>query len=193
MSSSIIRENLAYTRRERLHEIGAQGEINVGNLLAEHFGNRNVSHGFDNYSEGTNGLPDIVLKTDPPLAIEVKSTSTFVTRKTEDKTYRRNNTVAIKRDQWKNERMFAYNRNMKIILIVEVRLKNKGIYFWFNENMLKEFFEKGKGEWLHINIHDILNKGNLLIFPANFRYLEYWNVNTDIPNQNQIALKVNQV
>ena len=81
MSTSIIRKNLPYDARQRRYELGEQGELNVGKLLCEYFGHRKVSYGFDNYSEGTNGYPDIVLNLNPPIAIEVKSIAPFTKKK----------------------------------------------------------------------------------------------------------------
>ena len=137
MSSSIIRNNLSYETRERRYEIGKQGEANVGDLLGEYFGVNKISYGFDNYSEGTNRYPDLVLKTFPPIAVELKSISPFTCRKVKDGINKSCGYVAVKRSQWYNELSFASNRNAKLILIVEVRMKDRGLYFWFDSEQIQ--------------------------------------------------------
>ena len=55
MASSIIRKDLPEYIRQRRHELGENGELNVSKLLSDVFGHRKVSYGFEGYSEGTNG------------------------------------------------------------------------------------------------------------------------------------------
>jgi len=190
MSSSIIRKDLPFTRNERHHELGIQGEINVGKLLGDYFGVRNISYAMDGYSEGTNGYPDLILKLNPPLAIEIKSMSTFVHRTRGDKTAKYINYVPIVKDSWYNELAFAKSKKMKLILIVEIRLKDKGIYFWFDHEMLKPYLEKSDAQYAYVSIHDVMNKGNSLIYPDEIKYLEYWNYNTPLEDDKQNTLAV---
>ncbi len=179
MSSSIIRRNLASNRKERLHEIGEQGELNVNKLLCDHFGHRKISWGFQGYSEGTNGCPDLVIKTNPPLAIEVKSISPFTTRKGNNRGV---NYVAIRRDQWKREKQFAMDKKGKLIVIVEIRLKEKGIYFWFTSKQIDRYMKELKGETIHISLWRVFSDARSLIYPDELQYLEYWNQNTASDN-----------
>ncbi len=188
MSSSIIRKDLSFSRKERYHEIGEQGEINVGKLLSSIYGHRIVSYGFDGYSEGTNGYPDLVLKLNPPLAIEVKSMYPYVIRNKKDgKKYKYQNWVPINKIQWENEKQFAKNKMAKLILIIEIRLKDKGIYFWFDSEQVEEYFDKSKSEYGYIPLYDVLEKGNSLIYDDEIKYLEYWNMNNPI-DTNQIQI-----
>lgn len=184
MSSSIIRRDLSKYRRERRYEIGQQGEINVGNMLAEHFGHRKISWGVDGYSEGTDGFPDLVIKTFPPIAVEVKSITPFTNIK--NKETKQVGYVKVKRDQWANELQFAINKKARLILIVEVRLKDKGLYFWFTSEQIAEYMKKSKGmEWVHISLWDVFSKARSLIYPDELQYLEYWNSNIAIETDNQ--------
>lgn len=179
MSSSIIRKDLPYDRRERRSEVGRQGEMNVGNLLASHFGIRNVSYGFDNYSEGTDGYPDMVLKIKPPIAIEVKSISPFTKRKQKNNKYVKSvGYVAIRREQWYNQICFAKSRNARLILIVEVRMRDRGLYFWFDEDKIEEYMNKLDGQRVHISFFNVLSEGVSLMYPKDLEYLEYWNNNS---------------
>jgi hypothetical protein len=183
MASSIIRKNLSEYRRERRYELGQQGEINVGNLLADHFGHRKISWGFEGYSEGTNGFPDLVIKTLPPIAIEVKSISPFTVRKKNDS--KGVGYVAIRREQWVNQLKFARDKNAKLILVVEVRLKDKGIYFWFTSDQVDRYMKKLKGERVHISLWDVMSKARSLIYPDELQYLEYWGMNIATKNDNK--------
>ena len=188
MSSSIIRKDLPFHTRQRRHEIGQQGEINVGNILADIYGHRKVSYGFEGYSEGTNGYPDLVLKLNPPIAIEVKSITPFTKRKNKGGIYRSASWVAIRRDQWYNELRFAKSRLAKLILIVEIRLKDKGIYFWFNSEQIEQYMKIRKGDRIHIHLDDILIEGRSLIYEDEIKYLEYWNINTPVDNNSQLNI-----
>ena len=182
MSSSIIRNNLSYETRERRYEIGKQGEANVGDLLAEYFGVNKISYGFDNYSTGTDGYPDLVLKTYPPIAVEVKSISPFTVRKTKNGKIKSCGYVAVKRSQWYNELSFASNRNAKLILIVEVRMKDRGLYFWFDSEQIQKYMDKLKGDRIHISFFNILSEGHSLIYPSDFKYLDEWNQDLILEN-----------
>lgn len=188
MSTSIIRKNLPYDARQRRHELGEQGEINVGKLLADVFGHRKVSYGFDGYSEGTNGYPDLVLKLNPPIAIEVKSIKPFMKQKNKRGFYRSAGYVSIRRVQWYEELKFARNRLAKLILVVEVRLKDKGLYFWFNSEQIEKYMKKGNSEWVHIHLDDIFNEARSLIYPDEVLYLEHWNINTPVDNDYQLNI-----
>jgi len=188
MSSSIIRKDLPETTRERRYEIGRQGEINVGNLLADVYGFRKVSYGFDGYSEGTNSLPDLVLNLYPPIAIEVKSITPFTKRKNGDKIYKSASYVAVRRNQWYEELKFARSRKAKLILVVEVRLKDKGLYFWFDSDTIEKYMKRLKGERVHIHLNDILLEGNSLIYPDEVKYLEHWNNRTPLDNDSQLNI-----
>ncbi len=183
MSSSIIRKDLSKYRRERRYEIGQQGEINVGNMLAEHFGHRKISWGVDGYSEGTDGFPDLVIKTFPPIAVEVKSITPFTVRK--DGNTKGVSYVAIRREQWINEMQFAMNKKARLILIVEVRLKDKGLYFWFTSEQIQGYMKRLKGERVHISLWDIFSKARSLIYPDELQYLEYWSTNITTESDNQ--------
>ena len=183
MSSSIIRKDLPDNRRERRHEIGQQGEINVGNLLAEHFGHRKISWGFDGYSEGTNGCPDLVIKTFPPIAVEVKSIMPFTVRK--ENNNKGVGYVAVKREQWDNELRFARDKKARLILIVEVRLKDRGLYFWFTSKQIEGYMKRLKGERVHISLWDVFSKARSLIYPDELQYLEYWNSNVIVESDNR--------
>lgn len=185
MSSSIMRKNLPYDFRQRRYELGEQGEINVGKILCEYFGHRKVSYKFEGYSEGTNGYPDIVLKLDPPLAIEVKSIKPFTKQENKKGFYRSAGWVAIRREQWYDELKFAKEHLAKLILIVEVRLKDKGLYFWFNSDQIEEYMKIRKGERIHIHLDDIFNEARSLIYPDDIKYLEYWNNQTPVDNNYQ--------
>ncbi len=185
MSTSIIRNNLPYSTRERRHEIGKQGEINVGKLLAEYFGHRKVSYAFDGYSEGTNHYPDLVLRLNPPLAIEVKSINPYKERTIKTGKIKGVNYVGINRYQWFEVYKFARNRLANYVLIVEVRLKEKGIYFWFEPETIEEYMNILKGEYIHISLWDVLMKGNSLIYPDEIKYLEYWNTHHSPDNEIQ--------
>jgi len=188
MSNSIMRRNLPYDFRQRRHELGEQGEINVGKILCEYFGFRKVSYGYDDYSSGTDGYPDIVLKLNPILAIEVKSIKPFTMKKNKNGIYKSAGYVAIRRDQWYEELKFARERLGKLILIVEVRLRDKGLYFWFNSDQIEEYMKKLKGERIHIHLDDILNKARSLIYPDEIKYLEYWNQQTPVDNDYQLNI-----
>lgn len=188
MSSSIIRRDLSKFRRERRYEIGQQGEINVGNMLAEHFGHRKISWGFEGYSSGTNGCPDLVIKTLPPIAVEVKSISPFTVRT-------KNNSkgvgyVAVRREQWLNELKFARDKKARLILIVEVRLKDKGLYFWFTSEQVDRYMKKLKGERIHISLWDVFSKARSLIYPDELQYLEYWNLNIRTASENKYQANI---
>lgn len=182
MSTSIIRRKYSFETRQRRYEIGKQGELNVGDLLADYFGVNKVSYGFDNYSEGTNGYPDLVLKTFPPIAVEVKSISPFTIRDTTKGKTKSCGYVAIKRTQWYNELSFASSRNAKLILIVEVRMKDRGLYFWFNSEQIQKYMEKLKGERIHISFFNILTEGHSLIYQSDFEYLDQWNKDLVLEN-----------
>lgn len=188
MSSSIIRRDLSKYRRERRYEIGQQGEINVGNMLAEHFGHRKISWGVDGYSEGTDGFPDLVIKTFPPIAVEVKSITPFTVRK--DGNTKGVSYVAVRREQWINEMQFAMNKKARLILIVEVRLKDKGLYFWFTSEQIQGYMKRLKGERVHISLWDIFSKARSLIYPDEIQYLEYWNSNIAVETDNQYQANI---
>lgn len=185
MSTSIIRKNLPYDSRQRRHELGEQGEINVGKLLADVFGHRKVSYCFDGYSEGTNGYPDLVLKLNPPIAIEIKSMSPFTKKKNKRGVYKSAGYVAIKRSQWYEQLKFARGRLAKLILVVEVRLKDKGLYFWFNSEQIEKYMKIREGERIHIHLDDVFNEARSLIYPDEVLYLEHWNINTPVDNEYQ--------
>lgn len=185
MSSSIIRKDLPFDIRQRRHELGQQGEINVGNMLADVYGHRKVSYGFDGYSEGTNGYPDLVLKLNPPIAIEVKSIKPFTDKKNKNGIYKSAGYVAIRRDQWYNELQFARSRLAKLILVVEIRLRDKGIYFWFNSEQIEHYMSIRKGERIHIHLNDILTKARSLMYEDEIKYLEYWNLSNPVSNDYQ--------
>ena len=188
MSNSIMRRNLPYDFRQRRHELGEQGEINVGKILCKYFGHRKLSYGYDDYSSGTNGYPDIVLKTNPVIAIEVKSIAPFTKKETSNGIYKSAGYVAIRREQWYEELKFARERLGKLILVVEVRLRDRGLYFWFNSDQIEEYMKKLKGERIHIHLDDILNKGRSLIYPDDIKYLEYWNQQTPVDNDYQMNI-----
>jgi len=189
VSTSTIRKDLPETRRERRHELGEQGELNVSKLLSEHFGYRKVSYGFDGYSEGTDYYPDIVLKLNPPLCIEVKSIAPFTYKKIGNgKTYKSAGWVAIRRIQWNEQLKFARSRRAKLILIVEVRLHDKGLYFWFDSEQIDEYMKKLKGDRIHIHVDDVFNKAKSIIYPDEIQYLEYWNSHKPSDNENQLAI-----
>ena len=77
MSSSIIRASLPESRRARHEMIGNMAEQEVAKRLAEVFGTRNVRRDGPGYS-GTDGEPDLLLKTDKAqIYIEVKSFKPF--------------------------------------------------------------------------------------------------------------------
>jgi len=185
MSSSIIRKDLPFDVRQRRHEIGQQGEINVGNILADIYGHRKVSYGFDGYSEGTNGYPDLVLKLNPPIAIEVKSITPFTKVKKKNGVYKSAGYVAIRREQWYSELRFARERLAKLILVVEVRLKDKGMYFWFNSEQIEKYMAIRKGDRIHIHLDDVFNEARTLMYDDEIKYLEYWNLNTPVDNDYQ--------
>jgi len=73
----------------------------------------------------------------------------------------------------------------KLILVVEVRLKNKGIYFWFNSEQIEEYMQIRKGDRIHIHIDDVFNKARTLMYEDEIKYLEYWNLKTPVDNNYQ--------
>lgn len=185
MASSIIRKDLPEYVRQRRHELGENGELNVSKLLSDVFGHRKVSYGFEGYSEGTNGYPDMVLMLNPPIAIEVKSIAPFTKKETSKGIYKSAGWVAIRRDQWYEQLKFAREHLAKLILIVEVRLRDKGLYFWFNSTQIEHYMKIRKGERIHIHLDDVFTEARSLIYPDEIKYLEYWNNHTPVDNNYQ--------
>ena len=82
---------------------------------------------------------------------------------------------------------FAKNKKARLILIVEVRLRDKGLYFWFTSKQIQGYMKRLKGERVHISLWDVFSKARSLIYPEELQYLEYWstNIQTDYDNQYQ--------
>ena len=69
--------------------------------------------------------------------------------------------------------------------LVEVRLKDKGLYFWFNSEQIEEYMKIREGERIHIHLDDVFNEARSLIYPDEVLYLEHWNINTPVDNNYQ--------
>ena len=121
----------------------------------------------------------------PPIAIEVKSIKPFTSVKKKNGIYKSAGYVAIRREQWYNELKFARGRLAKLILVVEVRLHSRGLYFWFNSEQIEEYMKIRKGDRVHIHLDDIFNNAKPLMYEDEIKYLEYWNLNTPVDNNYQ--------
>ena len=86
--------------------------------------------------------------------------------------------------------LFAKNKKARLILIVEVRLKDRGLYFWFTSKQIQGYMKKLKGERMHISLWDIFSKARSLIYPDELQYLEYWNSNINIETDNQYQANI---
>ena len=173
MPSELVKDSLPFGRRELMNRIGKEGEEEVGKMLSQEFGYRNVSVGIEGHSKGTDGYPDIKLVyNDNVFFIEVKSICPFVksfrtnkeTKKRRFAGYRANS-VKVNRHSYDRLMSRAKAAIATIILIVELRIPN-GIndYFILNSDTIEDFMDKTKAEWVHIPLWYILNNTKKLEF-----------------------------
>lgn len=173
MPSELVKDSLPVGRRELMNRIGKEGEEEVGKMLSQEFGYRNVSVGIEGHSKGTDGYPDIKLVYhDNVFFIEVKSICPFVKSFRHSKVTGKRRFAGYRANSVKVNR-FSYDRLMSraktaiatIILIVELRIPN-GIndYFILNSDTIEDFMDKTDAEWVHIPLWYILNNTKKLEF-----------------------------
>ena len=171
LASNIIRLSLPDTRRARHEQIGNDAEDEVAYRLCDTFGERRVDYNLD-FRDGTNGYPDIQLRTDQGLFyIEVKSAVPFVrvygkkNGKRKLKGYRPNS-VKWNRKSWELLKRRAKGKRACIILVIQIRLQNTNIHFMFDSDLIQSFFDKTDALWVHIPLSYIFNRMKTTEFQA---------------------------
>ena len=173
MVSSLVKDSLPEGRRELMNQIGKEGEEEVGKMLSQEFGYRNVSVGIEGHSKGTDGYPDIkLIYNDNVFFIEVKSICPFVKsfRKSKATGKRRfagyrTNSIKVNRESYDRLISRAKTAIATIILIVELRIPN-GVndYFIIHSDTIQDFMDKTDALWVHIPLWYIMNNTKKLEF-----------------------------
>lgn len=147
-----------YGKQALMNKIGLEAENEVGLRLSKTFGDRNVSHGVNGYSLGSDGYPDISLVYDKNLFyIEVKSIIPFVKKHNKNGVHNRVNSVKLNKESWRRLKERARAKIATILMIVEVRLIGDNDYFIIDYDVLEDFVITSKAkEWVHIPLHYVL-------------------------------------
>lgn len=176
MSSNIIRLSLPDSRRARHEQIGHDAEREVAYNLRDTFGKRRVDHDVES-SDGTNGHPDIQLRTEQGLFfLEVKSATPFVRiyGNKNGKRYLKGhkaNSIKWNRGSWELLKMRAKAKRACINLIVQIRLQNYNLHFILDSELVQSFFDKTDALWVHIPMWFILHRVKTTDFEAtDFEY-----------------------
>jgi len=160
------KQDIVYGKQALMNKIGLDAENEVGLRLSKTFGNRNVSHGVDGYSIGSNGYPDISLIYKHNLFyIEVKSIIPFTKAHNKKGVYHKANAVKLNKESWISLKDRARAKIATIIMIVELRLLGENDYFIIDYDTLEDLVISSKAkEWVHIPLNYLLTKCKKLEF-----------------------------
>ena len=158
--SSLIIFNRPESDRATHSKIGRDAEKRVADFLSKIYGSRNVVFQ-SSLASGTNGRPDVLLKQDPPILIEVKTCTLF---------HRKRIFGAAKTfiHSWKRLSQYAESRLMRRIMVIEYRHKGEYIYVWIKgqnvDQMLADRLETtdNKIEVFHFDFRQALIAGDIL-------------------------------
>jgi len=157
--SSIIKASLEEGHRATHTQIGKDAEKRVAAILGRIYGKRRVSVG-TSQSSGTVGRPDVLLMTDPPVLVEVKTCTLF---------HRRRIFGAAKTfmHSWLRLTGYAEARLMDRIMVIEYRHKGDAIYAWIRGEDVDRMIEERKKdneeiEVFHFEFRDALKYGRIL-------------------------------
>lgn len=157
--SSILIDSKSESDRATHTKVGRDAELRVAKILSKIYGNRNViTEG--SFASGTNGKPDILLKLDLPILIEVKTCTLFHKKRIfgAAKTFLHS---------WERLTRYAQQRLMGRIIIVEYRHKGLAIYVWVDGNDVDRMIEDRKKSnpnfnVFHFEFREALKYGQIL-------------------------------
>ena len=157
--SSIIKDGLEEGHRATHTKIGKDAEKRVATILMGIYGDRKVVVG-SVHSSGTAGKPDVLLMTDPPVLVEVKTCRLFHKKRIfgAAKTFMHS---------WLRLSEYAKTRRMDRIMVIEYRHKGDAIYAWIRgeevDQMIAERKENNEPfEVFHFEFREALKYGRIL-------------------------------
>ena len=150
--------------------IGLEGENRVASILEVAFGDyedvlrKAVSHKIKNESIGINGYPDLIFKSHKyNYGVEIKTTLEYrpnsKVRNGITTIYKTASGIKIDRNSWDSLSEFCYKFNLKRLIIVEIRLTERGdkYVYWVIDGesvdyLLKKSIAK---DTVFVSTHDI--------------------------------------
>lgn len=157
--SSIIKDGLEEGHRATHSRIGKDAEKRVATILRGIYGDRKVVVG-SSHSSGTAGKPDVLLMTDPPVLVEVKTCTLF---------HRRRIFGAAKTfmHSWLRLSEYAKTRRMDRIMVIEYRHKGDAVYAWIRGEEVDRMIEDRKKinpifEVFHFTFREAMQYGKIL-------------------------------
>jgi hypothetical protein len=157
--SDIIKDSLPESDRAVHTKLGREAELRVAARLREIYGNRKVIDS-GSHASGQKGKPDLLLLTDPPTLVEVK-TCQLIHKK------RLWGVAKTFIHAWERLTLYARSHLMNRVLVIEYRHKDSSIFVWLPgdkvDNLLVDKLEANPDLGVfHIEFREALERGELL-------------------------------
>lgn len=157
--SSLLKESLPEGHRATHTKIGREAEKRAAVRLRAIYGHRIVITKGPRAS-GTDGKPDLLIRTDPPILVEVKTCQLFHKKRLWGvaKTFFHS---------WKRLTIYAQEHLMNRVMLIEYRHKEASIFVWLTGEAVDRLAaekrqEKPEIDVFHIEFRQALKHGELL-------------------------------
>lgn len=157
--SSILKDSMEEGDRAVHTKLGREAELRVAARLREIYGNRKVIDS-GSHASGQKGKPDLLLLTDPPTLVEVK-TCQLIHKK------RLWGVAKTFIHAWERLTLYARAHIMKRVMVIEYRHKDASIFVWLPGNAVDNLLEDKLAAnpdlgVFHIEYREALECGELL-------------------------------
>ena len=145
--------------RETHSKLGREAELRVAARLRDIYGERRVISDGPR-ATGTKGKPDVLIITDPPILVEVKTCQLFHKKRLWGvaKTFI---------PAWERLTLYAQTRLLSRVLVIEFRHKGAYVYLWLPgeavDKLLEEKLAKNPDLGIfHMEFREALERGHIL-------------------------------
>ena len=157
--SSILKNSMNEGDRETHTKLGREAELRVAARLREIYGDRMVVDSGP-HATGQKGSPDLLLLTDPPILVEVKTCQLF----------HKNRLWGVAKTfihAWERLTLYARARLMNRVMVIEYRHKRDHIYIWLSGEKVDQLLESKLDKSpdlgvFHMEFREALEHGELL-------------------------------